>query len=123
MHFQTFQWAVDLNADGSVSLWEVWETLRWIFRIPGSLVVEFMGQFPALAQALGLKASAATGYASLDGLIAKVISLFFWLPLLVWALGLGSKPKNRQNFSDENSNTQPLLLPMPKGYMRFRSHQ
>lgn len=123
MHFQSLQWVIDLNADGHVSMWELWETLRWVFRIPGSLVVEFIGQFPALAQILGIQASAATGYASLTGLLAKVLSFFFWLPLLVWALSFSTKPKRRHSYLDENSNTQPLLLPMPKGYMRFRSHQ
>ena len=123
MHFQSLQWVIDLNADGHISMWELWETLRWVFRMPGSLGVELIGQYPALAQILGIHASAATGYASLSGLLAKVLSFLFWLPLLVWALSFSVKPKRRQSYLDENSNTQPLLLPMPKGYMRFRSHQ
>lgn len=116
MHFQTFQWAIDLNADGQISLWEIWETMRWIFRLPDSLVVELIGQSPVIAYTLGIKASAATGYASLDGLFAKILSLFFWLPLLMWVLSRGSKPKRRHHYLDENSNTQPLLLPKPKDY-------
>lgn len=116
MHIQTFQWVVDINADGHFSAWEIWETIRWIFRMPGSLIVELIGQSPFLSQALGIKASVATGYASLDGLFAKVLSLFFWLPLLMWILSRGSKPKRRHHYLDENSNTQPLLLPKPKNY-------
>lgn len=119
MHIQSFQWAIDLNADGHISLWEMWETMRWFFRIPGSLVIELVGQFPTLAQVFGVKASIATGYASLDGFYPKVISLFFWLPLLIWVLSLGSKAKPRHSYLDENPNTQPLLLPMPKDYPKF----
>lgn len=122
MHIQTFQWVIDLNADGQVSLWEIWETMRWIFRIPGSLAVEFLGQFPAVAQMLHIEASAATGYGSLDGLLSKVISSLFWVSLLMWLLSLGSKPKPRHNYLDENSSTQPLLLPMPKDYPVLRGH-
>ncbi len=123
MHFQTFQWAIDLNSDGHISLWEIWETVRWVFRIPGSLVIELLGQFPALAQLLNINASATTGYASLDSLFTKVLSLFFWVPLVMWGLSAGIKPKRRHAYLDENSQTQPLMLPMPKDYLTFRSHQ
>lgn len=121
MQFQTFQWVMDINADGHVSLWEIWETIRWIFRIPGSLAVEFLGQFPSIAKLLNLQTTAATGYASLTGLLAKTLSLLFWLPLFVGLLTLSSPPKRRHNYLDENSKTQPLLLPIPKDYSIFRS--
>lgn len=118
MQFQTFQWVLDINADGHLSAWEVWETIRWIFRMPGSLMVELIDQSSFLSQFLNIKASASTGYASLDGLFAKVLSLFFWLPILMSLLSIGSKPKRkrRPSYLDENSNTQPLLLPKPKNY-------
>lgn len=122
MHIQTFQWVMDINADGQMSLWEIWQTVRWVFRIPGSLVVEFLGHYPALANLLNIKASAATGYASLDGLISKVISLFFWLPLLMWTLSLGNKAKPRHDYLDEHANSQPLLLAKPKDYPVLHSH-
>lgn len=116
MHIQTFQWAIDLNGDGQFSLWEIWETLRWVFRMPGSLVIELLGQSPFVAHILNIKASAASGYSSLDGLLSKAISFLFWLPLLMGILSAGSKPKRRHSYLDENPSTQPLLLPMPKDY-------
>ena len=122
MHIQTFQWAIDLNADGHISLWEIWETLRWVFRIPRSLAVEVLGQFPAIAQTLHIQASADVGYGSLDGLLSKVISALFWVPLLMGVLSLGNKSSSRPNHLDENTNTQPLLLPMPKDYPVLRKH-
>jgi len=113
MQFQTFQWVMDIDGNGTLSLWEIWETVRWVFRIPGSLVVELIGQFPALAQILNISASPETGYASLDGLYAKVISFCFWLPLLFWVLGLGSNPTTKRR--KRLTYNEPLLLPMPEG--------
>lgn len=122
MQFQTFQWVMDINADGHLSSWELWETIRWIFRMPGSLVIELLGQFPLIAKPLGIAASAATGYGSLDGLLAKLFSFLFWVPLLIALLSLSSKPKRRQYYLDENPTTQPLMLPMPKDHPVLRTH-
>ena len=112
MEFQTFNWVMDIDGNGTLSLWEVWETIRWAFIIPGSLVVEFLGQFPALAQLLNISASPETGYASLDGLYAKIISICFWLPILFGVLSWGSRTKRHKKLT----HTEPLLLPMPDDY-------
>jgi len=120
MQFQTFNWVMDIDGNGTLSLWEIWETIRWAFMIPGSLVVEFIGQFPALAQLLNISASPETGYASLDGLYAKVLSMFFWLPLLFWVLSIGS---NRPSKKQHKKAAQPLALPMPDDYPVLRQHK
>jgi len=118
MQFQTFQWVMDIDGNGTLSLWEIWETIRWIFRIPGSFVVELIGQVPALAQLLNISASPETGYASLDSLYAKIISIFFWLPLLFWILSYGS---NRPRKTAKKRQPKPtLLLPMPDDYPAIR---
>jgi len=119
MEFQTFNWVMDIDGNGTLSLWEIWETIRWVFRVPGSLIVEFIGQFPALAHLLGISASPETGYASLDSLYSKVISIFVWLPLLFWVLGLGSKTPRRQAVQ----KTEPLALPMPEDYPVLRHYR
>ncbi|MCQ9616958.1 hypothetical protein L1889_09815 [Paenalcaligenes niemegkensis] len=114
MQFQTLQWVIDINGDGTFSLWELWETARWAFRIPGSLVVEFIGQFPALASILNISASPQTGYASLSGLIAKTLSLLFWVPLLLWTLGRGAPAADKTGPSAETSD--PLLITLSDDY-------
>ena len=115
MQFQTLQWVMDINADGSLSLWEIWETIRWVFRMPGSLVVEAIGQFPALAALLNISASPETGYASLNGLLAKGLSLLFWLPVLFWVLNLGSGPA-KEKAPKAKSKETPLLLGLSDDY-------
>ena len=95
MQFQTLQWVMDVNGDGSLSVWELWETARWVFRIPGNLIIEFVGQFPALAALLNVSASPETGYASLNGIAAKALTLLVWVPLLLWVLNRGSTTPRR----------------------------
>ncbi|WP_300648243.1 hypothetical protein [Paenalcaligenes sp.] len=121
MHIQSFQWVIDQNADGRISYWETWETVRWAFHLPGNLFIELLGQFPTLANLLHISASSATGYASLNSLLSKALSLFVWLTLMVWLLNRSSRPKRQKHYLDENSGTQPLLLPMPKDYPVLRN--
>lgn len=90
---QTFQWIIDANSDGVYSLDGILQTLRWAFKIPGSLVVEALGSIPALSDLLHIQASEATGYASLRGGLVSVLSLFFWAALCVWFLEVNSKPR------------------------------
>ena len=90
---QTFQWIIDANGDGIYSLNEILQTLRWAFRIPGSLVVETLGSIPVLSDVLRIQASEATGYASLRGGLVNILSLFFWAALCLWFLEVNSKPR------------------------------
>src|SRR5690625_1140484 len=121
MQFQTFQWVMDIDGNGTLSSWEIWETIRWAFRVPGSLVVELIGQYPALAQLLGISASPETGYASLDGFYAKVLSILFWLPLLFWILSVGGG-KSKSN-RKAKAKQKPLALPMPDDCPVLRQHR
>lgn len=93
MHIQTFQWLQQIIE--TPSSFSFWQMLRWLYRLPGSLVIEALGQVTPLAQWLHIQASAATGYASLDGRIIHVLSLFFWAALLLWILHTSSEPKSR----------------------------
>ena len=79
MTFTSLKFTLDLNQDGAISAWEVWEALVWLYRLPGNLILETLGQLPWLPGVLGLKASAATGYGSLDGAISVAVSLVFWV--------------------------------------------
>lgn len=122
MHIQSLQWFTDLNTDGGITLGVLWEVIRGIFRLPGSVVVELIGHYPFIAKPLGIAASPETGYASLNGLLAKAISLAFWIPLLMSSLSFSSRTKQRLDFADEHPAMQPLLLPRPKNYQPFTRH-
>lgn len=89
MNIKSLDLVVDLNADGRYSFWEIWELLRDLYRLPGNLLIEGLGHIPYVSDILGIHASAATGYASLNGLLAVTLSLLFWivlvLGLMAWA--------------------------------------
>lgn len=109
MYIRTLQWSMDINGDGKLSMWEIWETLRWAFQIPGNLILEAVGQFPALASLLHIQASASTGYASLNSVPAKALTLLFWIGLFLWVVSRGNK-------STAKAKHTTLLLPLPKDY-------
>ena len=90
----TFQWIIDTNGDGIYSLNEIIQTLHWVFRIPGSLVIETLGSVPILSDLLHIRASEATGYASLHGGLVNILSLLFWAILCLWFLETNSKPRS-----------------------------
>ena len=117
MHIQSLQWFYDLQASSSVGIWDY---LRLAFTLPGNLFVELIGAFPSLASLLGIAASPETGYGSLNGLIAKVVSCAVWLFLFIQLLNLSARPKRHPVYLDEDSKTQPLMLPMPKDYPVLR---
>ncbi len=119
MHLQSLQWLLDLQASNSAGFLDYF---RFAFTLPGNLFVELIGVFPALASFLGIAASPETGYSSLNGLLAKIISCAFWLFLFIQALNLSNKPKDSKVYLDEDSKTQPLLLPLPKDYPILRKH-
>lgn len=90
MHIQSLHLVADINGDGSYSMWEVWEVVQFIYRLPGNLVVEVLGHIPYLAPLLSIHASEAAGYGSLNGLLATTISLLFWAGILFAILNLTS---------------------------------
>lgn len=90
MHIETLNFSMDINGDGVYSRWEIWETLVWAYRLPGNLVVEALGNVPVISDMFGIQASAATGYASLNGPVAVALSLVFWLAVLFALVGMTS---------------------------------
>src|SRR3546814_752173 len=90
MKIESLNIVVDLNHDGAYSMWELWESVNFVYRMPVNLAGEGMGHVPYLSSFLGIKASEATGYGSLDGLLSVTLSLLFWMVLLFSALTLSS---------------------------------
>ena len=109
MYIRSLQWTMDINGDGKLSSWEIWETLRWAFQLPGNLILEAIGQFPALATLLHIQASSSTGYASLNTVPTKGLTLLFWICLFLWVVSRGNK-------ATVTAKPCTLLLPLPKDY-------
>ncbi|HWL27459.1 MAG TPA: hypothetical protein VNQ97_00995 [Burkholderiaceae bacterium] len=95
MNIQALDLVVDLNHDGTYSGWELWEAIKFLYRLPGNLITEALGHTPYVSSALGIQASEATGYGSLNGLLAVTISLIFWV-LVVFALLTLASPDSDQ---------------------------
>ena len=91
MWIESFNLVLDTNHDGAVSLAEAWHIFGWLYQLPGNLVIEALASIPPIADLLQLRASAATGYGSLNGGLATVISLLIWLLLLIQLAGLREK--------------------------------
>lgn len=83
MWIESFNVGLDANLDGWVSLAEAWAGLKWLYMLPGNLLLETVGQFPSLAGAFRIRASEETGYASLNGWFSLLFSLVAWLYVLV----------------------------------------
>lgn len=100
MNIKSLDLVVDLNADGRYSFWEIWELLRDIYRLPGNLLIEGLGHIPYVSDVLGIHASAATGYASLNGLLAVTLSLLFWIVLILGLMAWASPDANPDEVND-----------------------
>ncbi|NYT85430.1 hypothetical protein [Pollutimonas harenae] len=90
MNIQSFVWTIDLNGNGAYSAWELWEAAKWVYRIPGNLLLEGLGHVPYLSSLLHIHASEATGYASLNGGMASLLSLVIWVAAIFSVLTLSS---------------------------------
>lgn len=93
MKIESLNLVVDLNRDGAYSPWELWEAAKDIYRLPGNLVVEALGNIPYVSPVLKISASEATGYASLNGLLALTLSLLFWI-LVIFAVLMWTSPSD-----------------------------
>src|SRR3546814_11498243 len=97
-------------------MWELWESVKFVYRMPGNLAVEGLGHVPYLSSFLGIKASEATGYGSLDGLLSVTLSLLFWMVLLFSALTLSSPSADEESTdqTDVRRGVPPAgALPVP----------
>lgn len=99
MNIQSLHFSLDINRDGSYSLWEYWEAIKFLYRLPGNLIVEGLGHVPYLAPLLHIQASQDAGYGSLDGLLSVTLSLLFWIIVVFGILTLASP------VSDETDDT------------------
>jgi hypothetical protein len=99
MNIHSLMFTLDANHDGHYSLWEFWDVCRAIYWLPGNLVVEGLGHIPWLASMLNIHASQATGYGSLNGTLAVVLSLAFWVSVLFTVLTVAS-PTDTQALDD-----------------------
>ncbi|MDS1140828.1 hypothetical protein RE432_10310 [Pusillimonas sp. SM2304] len=88
MNIESLNLVIDLNRDGAYSPWELWEAVKWVYRLPGNLLVEGLGHIPYLSTLLNIQASEATGYRSLNGSLSVTLSLMLWVvaifSLLTW---------------------------------------
>lgn len=83
MKIESFNWVVDANHDGQISLTEAWHVVQWIYITPGNLLLEILGHVPVAARLFHIQASQQAGYYSLNSWFAALFSLLFWLCVLV----------------------------------------
>lgn len=91
MWIESFNLVLDTNHDGAITLAEAWHIFSWLYLLPGNLAIELLGNIPPIANLLHIQASAATGYGSLNGGLATVVSLLAWLLLVIQLAGLREK--------------------------------
>lgn len=105
MNIQALHFVLDIDGNGTIERWEVLDAAKWFFSLPGRLLVEGLGNIPLIADTFGIRASAATGYASFHGLLATGASLIFWVLLLVLLTRIGANRNGANNATDTASAT------------------
>lgn len=96
MQIMSLSHKLDVDGDGTLSRWEVLETLKWVYHLPGNLIMEGLGHVPYLSGWLGIEASAATGYGSFGSLPSVVLSLLVWLALFCGLISLRLPARRRE---------------------------
>jgi hypothetical protein len=114
MKIQALDLVVDLNHDGTYSGWELWEAVKFLYRLPGNLITEALGHIPYVSSTLDIKASEATGYGSLNGLLAVTLSLIFWV-LVVFALLTLASPDKDDDLDTGNARPDAMRTAMIPG--------
>ncbi|MGB6104252.1 MAG: hypothetical protein WBF88_10460 [Pusillimonas sp.] len=109
MNVKSFEWVIDLNHDGVYSTWEFWEAVKWVYRLPGNLLLEGLGHTPYLSSALGIRASEATGYGSLNGGLATSLSLLLWVIVIFGILTLLSPTADEDDTNTALDPAQALI--------------
>ena len=114
MNIASLNVIVDINKDGSYSVWEVWETAKVVYRLPGNLIIEALGNTPHVSSLLNIQASQDTGYASLNGSLAVTLSLLFWVVAISSILTLASPSDEYDDIPEareiENSNVAKMPM-------------
>lgn len=111
MTIRSLAFTLDINGDGTLSPWEYLEALKWLYQLPGRLVIEGLGNIPIVASTLNIQASQATGYSSLYGVAATLISLICWMALFCSIASLTSRERGGAMIGKK----KPLALPAPPG--------
>src|SRR5690606_41207896 len=88
--------------------WKYINSQKCVFSLPGRLMVEGLGNIPFIAQAFGIQASAATGYASFHSLLATALNLLFWVGCLVLVTRIGADRPAAQAATDESAGTADI---------------
>src|SRR5690606_2042009 len=83
---------------------EIMEAVKWVFRLPGNLLLEGLGHVPYVSSVLHIQASEATGYGSLNSGLAASLSLLIWAVAIFTVLSLTSS-------SDTASESAPVSTP------------
>lgn len=123
MAVQALNFNIDLNNDGVYSLWELWHVVKDLYHAPGNLVIEGLGHIPFIAEPLGIRASEAAGYASLDSILAVLLSLMFWTALLFTALSRLSPDAAVESEKANNSSTSFGSANTHAQHAQHRSHK
>lgn len=97
MWIESFNLVLDTNNDGTVSLAEAWHIFTWLYQLPGNLVIELLGNIPPVAHLLHISATAETGYSSLGGGMATIVSLLIWLLVLIELSNLRERWSTRRS--------------------------
>lgn len=103
MNIESLNLVIDLNRDGAYSLWEIWEAVKWVYRLPGNLLVEGLGHIPYLSTLLNVQASEATGYRSLNGSLSVTLSLMLWVVAIFSLLTLLSPTVDEADDADPDA--------------------
>jgi hypothetical protein len=119
MTIKSLAFTLDINGDGVLRPWEYLEALKWLYQLPGRLVIEGLGNIPIVASTLNIQASQATGYSSLYGIAATLISLVCWMALFCTVASLTSRERDNAVASKQ---MKPLSLPAPPGMGIKRRH-
>lgn len=96
MWIESFNLVLDTNSDGTITLAEAWYIFTWLYQLPGNLVIELLGNIPPIAHLLHISASAQTGYSSLNGGLATVVSLLIWLLVVIELANVRERWKTRR---------------------------
>lgn len=96
MELQALNYVLDIDGDGQIAGWEAIHAIKWGFSLPGRLIIEGLGNIPLVAETLGIQASAATGYASFNSLLATVLNLLFWVILFLLITHIGAHGKTAE---------------------------
>ena len=99
--FYSRQWnfIADMNYSGSITIYDVWSWLKWLYFYPGDGFVYFLvNKFPGIGQFFEIT------YSSYGGVLSGVVSFFVWIIITSWILRMISE------FKTTSVNPKPAKL-------------